>query len=101
MRGELGDRQPVPSGNAGDLVAISLGIGRLLQIEQARIPGRNLHTLVTERRCPLADRVKRVERSRIPCELRQENGWAFDRLHDLPPLRLLANTISSIAASDV
>ena len=43
---------------------------------------------------------QRIERSRIPGELRRENSWTFYQLHELPSrLRLRANTVRSTATS--
>ena len=56
MRREFGDREPVACGDAFELVAIGLRSGCLGEIDQASVPGGNLHALVAERSRPFADR---------------------------------------------
>ena len=48
MRRKLGDFDAVLRTDADHLIDICLAFRRLLQIEQPRIPGRNLHALVAE-----------------------------------------------------
>ena len=78
MGRELGDlRGRAAAHDALDLVAIGFGLGRLLQVEQARVPGRDLHALVAERGRPAADRVERIERRLVAGELREEEAGPF------------------------
>jgi len=57
MRRELGDLDPIGLRSAFEFVAVGLGLRRLLQIDHAAVPARNLHALVAERRRPFGDRV--------------------------------------------
>src|SRR5262249_44164842 len=78
---ELGDREAVLTGDACDLVAVSLAFGGAFEIEEARVPRRNLHPLVAKRRCPLGDVFPGVEGCTITRELREENGGTFYCFH--------------------
>ncbi len=81
---ELGDGETVGRDRAGDLVAIGLRFGRAREVEEARVPGRDLHALVAEPRGPAADGVEAVERRGIARELGQEQAGAFECLgHDI------------------
>ena len=77
MGRELGDGEAVPRQRAPHLVAVGVGCRGLLQIEQARVPGRDLDALVAEPRGPAADRVEGVERRLIPRELGEEDRRAL------------------------
>ena len=56
MGGKLGDLDAVLARHAGEFVAIVLGRGSLLQIDQLAGPGRNLHALVADVGRPFGDR---------------------------------------------
>ena len=58
MRGELGDGEPVTRRDSRELVAIGLRRSGLGEIDEATVPGGNLHALVTERSRPFADRIE-------------------------------------------
>ena len=47
MGGQFGDRQTAARGHAGDLIAIGLRGGCLIEVDQAWIGGRKLNALVT------------------------------------------------------
>jgi hypothetical protein len=81
VRRQLGDLQAVLREHALHLIAVSLALRRAIEIEQPRLPGRNLHGLEAETRRPLAYRAQRVEWRRVAGELRQKDGRAFDRSH--------------------
>ena len=57
MGGEFGDLDAVFAGLAGEFVAIVLGRGSLLQIDQLARPGRHLDALVTDIGRPFGNRV--------------------------------------------
>ena len=80
MGRELGDLDAVRFRDAEHLVAIGLRLCRLLEVEDAAVPARDLHALVAERRRPFADGGKRVERRRVARELGKEDGWPLDVL---------------------
>jgi hypothetical protein len=81
MGGKLGDFDAVPGGSALQFIAIGLALGRLPEVDQARVPGGNLHSLVTERRRPAADRIEAVEGRLVADELRQVDRRSLDRFH--------------------
>ena len=81
MGRQLGHGQSVLARGADDLVAIVLGVGRLLDVDQPGVPCRDLHALVAERGRPFADRIEGIERRRVPGELGKEYGRSLDRLH--------------------
>ena len=87
VRRELGDLDPGLAADAGHLVAVRLRPRRLLEIEQPRVPGRDLDALVAEHRGPLRDPRERVERRRVARELGEEDRRSLHRLHagDLRP----------------
>lgn len=74
MGRQLGDRHPRLGTAPGQVVAIILTFGRRLQVDAARIPGRDLHALIARLRHPACRRVERVERRGIAHELRQEDA---------------------------
>ena len=79
MRRELRHLEPVIRQRAAQLVAIRIRRGGALEIEEARIPARDLHALVAERGRPAGDRVEAVERGLVAGELRQEEARAVHR----------------------
>jgi hypothetical protein len=79
VRRQFGDLDTGVGADALHLVAIILRACRLLQIEQAPVPGRDLHALVTEPRGPFGYAFQRIERSRVACELRQKNSRTLQR----------------------
>ena len=86
MGRELGDLDPVLGGGALQLVAIGLALRGLLEVDEARVPGRDLHALVAERRRPAADRIEGVERRLVADELREEDRRSLDRFHCFYPV---------------
>src|SRR6185503_7269890 len=73
-------------GDTLDLIAIGLGFGRLLDVEEAPVPARDLHALIAEAACPLADRFPGIEGLRIARKLSQENRRPLDVLrHSVSP----------------
>ncbi len=72
MGRQFGDGEPVLLGDAGDLVAIGLRRCRLVEIDHARIEGRDLHALVAEAGGPAANGIKAVERRGVAGELGEE-----------------------------
>src|SRR5919107_4028434 len=85
MGRQLRDVEPVAAGDALDLVAIGVRFGRLLQVEEAGIPGRDLNALVAEGRGPAADGVERVERSLVAGELGEEETGTLHGFHGQTP----------------
>ena len=81
MGGQLGQLQAGITQNALDLVTIGSAFGRLREIEQPGIPGRNLHALVAVPRCPAGDLRKAVVWRCIPGKLREEDRRSLDRPH--------------------
>jgi hypothetical protein len=86
MRRQLGHLQAALGQDPLHLVAISLALGRLLQIEQPPVPAGDLQALEAELRGPVGDGWQAVERRRVAGELGEEDGRAFDRLHLLSSL---------------
>ena len=64
-----------------DLVAVGLAFGGAGEVEQAGVPGRDLHALEAVPRRPSRDGAEVVERIGIARELGEEDGWSLDRLH--------------------
>lgn len=85
MRREFGNGKFVASGDGLQIVAIGFAFGRALEIEQASVPGRDLHGDVTEICRPGADRVEGVERRIIRGKLREKNSRALHRFHGCAP----------------
>src|SRR6267154_3285989 len=83
VRRQLRQLQAVARQSAGYFVAISFALRRSLQIEEAAIPRRNLHTFVAESSRPVRDALQIVEWSLVACKLRQKYRWPFYSLH--PP----------------
>jgi hypothetical protein len=81
MRREFGDLHAVRVHDSGDLVAIGGRIRGLPEVDEAGVPGGDLDTLVAEGGRPAADRVERVERSLVACELRKEKAGTLHGLH--------------------
>src|SRR2546429_420546 len=80
------DRLPASGELARDLVAVGLARGRLVEIEEPRVPGRDLDALVAERRGPAREARERIERWRVRGELGEKDRRAFDRLHGMVTL---------------
>src|SRR4029079_13979407 len=89
MRRQFRDHEPVPRGHACDVIAIGLRRGGLVEVDQARIGGRELNALVAEPCGPAADGIEAVERRRISDELREEDcgpphgGRSLGRWHSI------------------
>ena len=71
--GQLGDLQAEVGQHALDLVAVGVALGGELQVEQAPVPGGDLHALVPHVRHPAADGRQAVERRLVPGELGEED----------------------------
>ena len=94
--GQFGDHQAVARGHAGNFIAIGLRDCCLVEVDQARIGGRDLNALVTEPSRPTADSSEAVKRLRIADELRQKNrgplhgGRLISRRHYISPVQAAA-----------
>ena len=86
MGRQLGDLDAGILADALHLVAIGLRLGRLFEIEQPRVPGRDLHALVAEPRRPFGDRRQAVERRGVAGELRQKYRRTLHRGRHFPLL---------------
>jgi hypothetical protein len=88
MRRELGDGDADVGELALDLVAIGRALGRLIEIEEALVPSRNLNALIAVALRPSGDALERVVRGRILRELGEEQPWTLESLdRRLPILR--------------
>src|SRR5260370_41088391 len=56
------------------------------QINQARVPGGDLHAPIAERGRPAADRIEGVERRLVADKLREVDGGSLDRFHSPLPI---------------
>src|SRR5437899_500291 len=81
MRGQLGHLEPALRQDALYFVTVGLALGGLLEVEQSRVPGRDLDPFEAESSGPAGDGFQVVERWRIARELRQKYGGSFDRPH--------------------
>ena len=71
--GKLGDLEAEVGQDALDLVAVGVALGGQLQVEEAAVPGGNLHAPVAHVRHPAADGGQAVEGRFVPRELGKEN----------------------------
>ena len=74
---ELGDDEAVVGGGALELVAIGLRPRRLVDVDEAARPGRDLDALVAEARGPPAHVVEGVERRLVADELGKKDRRAL------------------------
>src|SRR5713101_4902718 len=81
MSGELGEMESVSDQGIEHLFTIGLALCGQLQVEQAAVPGWNLHALVAQTAHPLRDILQTVKRSRVTGKLGQKNCRALDSLH--------------------
>ncbi|MNT36237.1 hypothetical protein D3C72_1723080 [compost metagenome] len=81
--GQLADLQAVFGQGATDVVAVVLAVGGGGQVEQARVPCRNLQGLEAMAGGPGGDAGQAVERRLVASELRQMQAGAFEGLHVL------------------
>ena len=81
VRRELGDLQAQLREHALHFIAVRLALRRAIEIEQPRLPRRDLHAFEAEVGGPFADRTQRVERRSVARELREKNSGTFDRAH--------------------
>ncbi len=77
VRRQLSHGEPVRRDRAGHLVTVGLRLRCPREVEQALVPGRDLHAPVAEPGCPAADPVERVEGRGVAGELGQEQAGAF------------------------
>src|SRR6266481_810438 len=80
MSGELGEMECVSGQGIEHLFTIGLALCGQLQVEQAAVPGWNLHALVAQTAHPARDILQVVERSRVTGKLGQEDCRALDGL---------------------
>src|SRR5688572_23882659 len=62
------------------VITIGVGFAGFVQINQARFPGGNLDTAITELDGPAADAAEGVERRLVPHELREEQPGSLHRV---------------------
>src|SRR5205085_1602367 len=74
MRRQLSDLDTLRGCDTDQILAISDALRRLFEVDESRVPGWDLHALVTERRSPAANGREIVERRLGAGELREENG---------------------------
>ena len=86
MRRKLGDLDAGVLADALHLVAIGFRAGRLVEVEQARVPARYLDALVAEARRPFGDRRQAVERRGITRELCEKYRGTLHRGRHVPLL---------------
>ena len=82
MSGQFGHFDAIGLCLSFELVAIGLGCGRLVQIEQARVPTGHLYALVSTIGGPFGDGLPGIERRVVACKLRQKQRRAFDGFHE-------------------
>ncbi len=86
MSRKFGDLDAVLPGDADQLIAIGFRFGRLLQVDHAGVPARNLHAAIAQRRRPGGDVVPIVKRCRVARELGQKDRGPLQILrHSCPP----------------
>ena len=85
MRGKLRYRKACLAHHAYHFIAVILALGRLLQVEEPRVPTGNLHPLVTQARSPLRHAIQRIEGRIVRRKLRQKNPRPFDGFHRFSP----------------
>ena len=85
VRRELGGLDAVLGGDALELVAVGLALGRLGEIHDARVPARQLHADEAALLGPLGHVVEVLQVRAVARELRQENRRSLDGLHASPP----------------
>jgi hypothetical protein len=81
MGRELGDLDAVLGGGRLHVVAVALGFGRFLEIEQPSVPAWHLYALEAEAGGPLANRVQGIVRRRVAGILRKKDRRPFDGRH--------------------
>jgi len=86
VAGQLGDLEAVLGDGGVHVVGIGLRGRGLLDIDEMRQPGGDLHALVAEVRGPGADIVERIERRFVAGELSQKDRRSLDRAHVVPPM---------------
>ncbi|KAG0924296.1 hypothetical protein G6F32_013966 [Rhizopus arrhizus] len=96
--GQLADLQAVFGQGAADVVAVVLAVGGGGQVEQARIPGRNLQGLEAVAGRPCGNAVEAVERGLVAGELRQVQAGALEGLHVLLQLFVSRQRIGATLA---
>jgi hypothetical protein len=71
---ELSDLHPAGLYPSPQIIAVGFAAGCFFQVDQARIPGRDLNPFIAERSGPSANTFKRIEGGGIAHELGEENG---------------------------
>lgn len=82
---EFRDGEFVARGDGLQIIAIRFAFGGALEIEEAGVPGRDLHGHVAEAGGPGADGIEGVEGRSICGELREEDARALDGFHVRAP----------------
>ena len=85
MGGEFGHLEPELGKPSSILITIGHRLGRLIQINRPRVPGRNLDAFVAEICYPSANVFEGVIGRLIAHELRQQNGRSLHRRHKISP----------------
>src|SRR6202022_217055 len=92
MSGQLGELETMRGQKAKNFFTISFAFGGAFQVEEACVPGWDLHALVAQTAGPARDIFQIVKRSGIAGELGQKECRAFDRFHrGQAPLKLNEN----------
>jgi hypothetical protein len=81
MGREFGHLDAVVACLACELVAIGFGLSGFFQVDQASVPARHLHALVTAIGGPFGDLFPGIERGGIAGELCKKERGALDGLH--------------------
>ena len=77
IAGQFGQFKPHLVEFAFVLITVGFRFRGLVEVYDARIPSRDLDTLVAQACHPLPNLIYMVVRFLVPHELSEENGWAF------------------------
>src|SRR5436190_18055091 len=91
MSRDLGDAQPVAL--CPQIVTILLRLCRLLQIDEAAIPGRDLYASIAEILRPAGNVSEVIIGGSVLCKLCQKNSWPFNLRHILYCLSSVAKPL--------
>ena len=78
---QFGDLKPQVGQATQVVVGVRLRLSHLVQVDDARIPGWDLHALVAKAGYPATDVLQVVVGRLIAQKLRQQDGWALHRRH--------------------